>query len=46
MTPEQIKRVEDIVNQQIDKDLKVTFEEHPTNEAINDLHVLGAFGDR
>jgi alanyl-tRNA synthetase len=46
MTAEQIKQVEDIVNQQIDLDLKVTFEEHPTNEAINDLHVLGAFGDR
>ncbi len=46
MTPEQIKRVEDIVNEQIDKDLKVTFEEHPTQQAINELHVLGAFGDR
>jgi alanyl-tRNA synthetase len=46
MTPEQIKQVEDIVNQQIERDLKVSFEEHPTSEAINDLHVLGAFGDR
>jgi alanyl-tRNA synthetase len=46
MTSEQIKHVEDIVNEQIDKDLKVTWEEHPTNEAINDLHALGAFGDR
>ena len=46
MTPEQIKQVEDMVNEQIDKDLKVTWEEHPTDEAINKLHVLGAFGDR
>jgi alanyl-tRNA synthetase len=46
MTPEQIKQVEDIVNEQIAKDLKVTWEEHPTNHAINELHVLGAFGDR
>lgn len=46
MTPEQIKQVEDIVNEQINKDLQITWEEHPTKEAINDLHVLGAFGDR
>lgn len=46
MTPEQIKQVEDMVNEQIDKDLKVTWEEHPTKHAIDDLHVLGAFGDR
>jgi alanyl-tRNA synthetase len=46
MTPEQIKQVEDIVNEQIDKDLTVTWEEHLTDHAINDLHVLGAFGDR
>lgn len=46
MTPEQIKRVEDMVNEQIDKDLKVTWEEHPTDVAINEMHVLGAFGDR
>ncbi|HSH18331.1 MAG TPA: alanine--tRNA ligase [Candidatus Saccharimonadales bacterium] len=46
MTPEQIKQVEDMVNEQIDKDLVVTWEEHPTDKAINELHVLGAFGDR
>ncbi len=46
MTAEQIKQVEDIVNGQIEKDLVVTFEEHPTKEALEDLHVLGAFGDR
>jgi alanyl-tRNA synthetase len=46
MTSEQIKEVEDSVNNQIDKDLKITWEEHPTKHAIDDLHVLGAFGDR
>ncbi len=46
MTPEQLKKVEDMVNEQINKDLTVTWEEHPTRHAIDDLHVLGAFGDR
>lgn len=46
MTPEQIMQVENIVNEQIQKDLKVTWEEHPTDYARNELHVLGAFGDR
>jgi alanyl-tRNA synthetase len=46
MTPEQIKQVEDIVNEQINNDLVVTWEEHPTDYAIHELHVLGAFGDR
>lgn len=46
MTPEEIKKVENIVNEQIAKDLVVTWEEHPTEDAINKLHVLGAFGDR
>jgi alanyl-tRNA synthetase len=46
VTTEQIAEVEEIVNEQIGKDLKVTWEEHPTKEAIDELHVLGAFGDR
>jgi alanyl-tRNA synthetase len=46
MTPEEIKAVEKIVNEQIEKDLVITWEEHPTKEAIDELHVLGAFGDR
>jgi len=46
MTAEQITEVEKIVNEQIDKDLVITWEEHPTKEAIEELHVLGAFGDR
>jgi alanyl-tRNA synthetase len=46
MTPEQIKEVEDIVNTQIANDLIVTFEEHPTREAIEEMHAMGAFGGR
>jgi alanyl-tRNA synthetase len=46
MTPEQIKQVEDIVNEQIGKDLKVSFEEYPTKVAIEEKGALGQFGDR
>jgi alanyl-tRNA synthetase len=46
MTPEQIKQVEDIVNQQIQKDLKVTYAEYPTKVAREELGALGQFGDR
>jgi alanyl-tRNA synthetase len=46
MTPEQIKQVEDIVNEQIDKDLKVSYAEYPTNVAREEMGALGAFGDR
>lgn len=46
MTPEQIKQVEDIVNEQIIKDLKVSFEEYPTKVAIEEKGALGQFGDR
>ncbi|HEY5152907.1 MAG TPA: alanine--tRNA ligase [Candidatus Saccharimonadales bacterium] len=46
MTPEQIKQVEDIVNEQIDKDLKVSFEEYPTKVAVEEKGALGQFGDR
>jgi alanyl-tRNA synthetase len=46
MTPEQIKQVEDMVNEQIDKDLKVSFAEYPTEQARGELGALGAFGDR
>ncbi|MEO5691215.1 MAG: alanine--tRNA ligase [Candidatus Saccharimonadales bacterium] len=46
VTPEQIKRVEDIVNEQISKDLKVSFAEYPTAEATGPLGALGQFGDR
>ncbi len=46
MTPEQIKQVEDIVNEQIDKDLQVSYAEYPTEEATGPLGALGQFGDR
>jgi alanyl-tRNA synthetase len=46
MTPEQIKQVEDIVNEQIKHDLKVSYEEYPTKVAIEEKGALGQFGDR
>ena len=46
MTPEQIKQVEDIVNEQIQKDLKVSYAEYPTKVAREEMGALGAFGDR
>lgn len=45
VTPEQIKQIEDIVNEQIAKDLKVFWKEYPTKEAF-DQGALGAFGDK
>lgn len=46
MTPEEIKKVEDIVNEQIAKDLKVTYAEYPTKVAREEKGALGQFGDR
>lgn len=46
VTPDQIKQVEDIVNEQIGKDLKVSFEEYPTKVAVEEKGALGQFGDR
>ncbi|HSX43187.1 MAG TPA: alanine--tRNA ligase [Candidatus Saccharimonadales bacterium] len=46
LTPEQIKTVEDIVNEQIQKDLKVSYAEYPTKVAREEMDALGAFGDR
>lgn len=45
VTPEQIKQIEDIVNEQIKKDLKVFWKEYPTKEAFK-KGALGAFGDK
>jgi alanyl-tRNA synthetase len=45
VTPEQIKQVEDIVNEQIKKDLKVFWKEYPTKDAFK-KGALGAFGDK
>ena len=46
VTPEQLAQVEAIVNEQIGKDLKVSFAEYPTAEATGPLGALGQFGDR
>ncbi len=45
MTPEQIKQVEDLVNEQIKKDWPVGFEELPVDEAFKS-GALGAFGEK
>lgn len=46
VTREQLDEVEKIVNEQIAKDLKVSFEEYPTKVAIEEKGALGQFGDR
>ena len=46
VTPEQIAQVEEIVNTQIAKDLKVSFDEYPTKLAREEMGALGQFGDR
>lgn len=43
---EQLRQVQDIVNDQIAKDLKVTFQEYPTKVAREEMGALGQFGDR
>lgn len=46
VTREQLDEVERIVNEQIAKDLKISFAEYPTGEATGPLGALGQFGDR
>ncbi|MDQ2973335.1 MAG: alanine--tRNA ligase [bacterium] len=46
VTQQQLEEVEKVVNQQIDKDLKVSFAEYPTKVAREELGALGQFGDR
>ena len=45
VTPEQIEKVEDIVNEQIDKDLPVTWKEMPTKEGLA-TGARGHFGEK
>jgi alanyl-tRNA synthetase len=45
MTPEQIKQVEDLVNENIAKDWPMGFREIPTEQAFKE-GALGAFGDK
>lgn len=46
VTREQLDEVEAIVNNQIAKDLQISFAEYPTKEATGPLGALGQFGDR
>jgi alanyl-tRNA synthetase len=46
VTSEQIAQVEEIVNREIAKDLKVSFAEYPTKVAREEMGALGQFGDR
>lgn len=46
VTREQLDEVERIVNEEIGKDLKVSFAEYPTQVAIEEKGALGQFGDR
>lgn len=46
VTPEQLAQVETIVNDQIGRDLQVSWEEYPTKVAIEEKGALGQFGDR
>ncbi|HWT56102.1 MAG TPA: alanine--tRNA ligase-related protein [Candidatus Microsaccharimonas sp.] len=46
VTPEQLQQVEDMVNEQIDNDLQVSFAEYPTKVAREEMGALGQFGDR
>ena len=46
VTREQLDEVERIVNEQIEKDLKVSYAEYPTKVAIEEKGALGQFGDR
>jgi alanyl-tRNA synthetase len=45
MTPEEIKRAEDLVNGWIKEDLPVTYKDYPTQEAL-DMGAIGPFGER
>ena len=46
VTREQLDEVERIVNKQIEKDLKISFAEYPTQVAREEKQALGQFGDR
>lgn len=46
MTDEEKRAVEDMVNEQIEKGLTVSWAEHPTDYALNELKAIGVFGDK
>ena len=45
MTPEEIKKAEDLVNGWITQDLPVTYADYPTQQAL-DMGAIGPFGER
>ncbi|MDN5274892.1 MAG: alaS [Candidatus Saccharibacteria bacterium] len=45
VTPEQLAKVEHIVNEKIKADLPISFHEYPTTEAF-EMGAIGAFGDK
>ena len=46
LTPDEITRIEDTVNQQIKRDLIIKWAEYPTDVALKQMGAMGAFGDR
>ena len=46
MTDEEKKAVEDLVNEQIEKGLAVSWAEFPIDYALNELKAIGVFGDK
>lgn len=46
VTRDKLDEVERIVNEQIARDLKISFAEYPTAVAREEMHALGQFGDR
>ncbi|MEO7905159.1 MAG: alanine--tRNA ligase [Candidatus Saccharimonadales bacterium] len=46
VTRDQLDEVEQIVNEQIAHDLKISFAEYPTDVARGEMNALGQFGDR
>lgn len=46
LTPEEITQVENLVNQWIEADLPVAFDEYDKDYAFDELHAQGAFRDR
>jgi len=46
VNPDQIKQIEDIVNEQINADLKVSFAEYPTKVAFEEMGAHGEFSSK
>ena len=46
LTPEELKRLEDLVNQWIEADLPVVYNEYDKDYAFDEMHANGSFRDR